>query len=804
MTDSGHSTFGHPNLSEPISRFAKIAALSLAYFLAAKLGLMLAVPPGYASPVFPASGIALAGLLTLGYRSWPGVFLGSMMLNLSVSVDPATSSSAWDTLLLVSGIGGGAALQAVTGAYLVRRFSAFPLAFSDWRKVVTFLFWGGPASCLINAVIGVSVLRAAGRIPAENFLYNSASWWIGDTFGVLIFTPLLLMWALPRDRMALSRRVTATVPAAITFVLAVILAWYATAWERARIQHQFNRQATFLSLAFEKSLYGHMVAITSLRSFVSTIGELDQPGFREFAQGVLANNRGIRALSWNPIVRKEERAAFEADVRRSGRRQFHITERSGTGQLRRADERAEHVVVRFIEPIDGNESAVGYDVASDPTRGEALRFAKDSGRPIATAPIDLVQEKGQQAGVLLFVPVYASKPLPANLAHRRRALRGYVVGVLHMGDVVEHALGNLETNGIVFRLVDDAAPADRRLLYESEESAVGVPILRDEGLLGGSNALIYKHEHEFGGRQWSLQHSPTQQYVAKHRPENAWMILSGGLLIAGLVVAFTVVLVGREDALTALIDELTAAKAEAVRANEAKSDFLAAMSHDLRTPLNAILGFSEVMKNRMFGNLGDPRYEAYARDIHHSGEFLLSLINDVLDTSKIEAGKYQLSDEVVNVPQLIGDCVHMISPMAEQAKISLITDIADDIAPLRCDCRVVAQTLNNLLSNAVKFSREGGEVRVSAMAESGAALKVKISDTGIGFSEGEKIRAFEPFRQTRRMHAKQGTGLGLYLCVRFMELHGGTLDIRSKKGKGTTVAISFPPERAMLARHPLA
>ena len=275
------------------------------------------------------------------------------------------------------------------------------------------------------------------------------------------------------------------------------------------------------------------------------------------------------------------------------------------------------------------------------------------------------------------------------------------------------------------------------------------------------------------------------------------MILSGGLLISGLVVAFTIVIVGREDALTALVHELTAAKAEAVRANEAKSDFLAAMSHDLRTPLNAIMGFSEVMKNRIFGDLGNPRYEEYAHDIHQSGKFLLNLIDDVLDTSKIEAGRYQLNDEVVNVARLIEDCVHMISVVARQANIGLTTDLPDDIAPLRCDRRVTAQTLNNLLSNAIKFTREGGEVRVSAFAETSGALTIKVLDTGIGMSDGEKVRALEPFRQARRMHVKQGTGLGLYLCVRFMELHGGTLDIRSTKGKGTTVSVSFPPERVV-------
>ncbi len=796
MMDYGHSAFLYSEARERLLGLARITGLALAYLLSAKLGLMLAVPPGYATPVFPASGIALAAVLIFGYRIWPGVFVGSFALNYWIGANPDSAAMAWTVMPLAIGIGLGAALQAIAGAYLVRRCSAYPLPFSDWRKVVTFLFWGGPASCLVNAVLGVSLLVMAGRIPQENFLYNAATWWIGDTFGVLIFAPLILMWSLSRNRMPVSKRVTATVPSAFAFVLAVLVAWNATSWERGRIQNQFDRQATFLALAFERSLYGDMMAVASLQSFVNTVGEFDHHEFHEFAHGVLAANRGIQALSWNPNVFEEERAAFEADVRRREGRVFHISERGQSGQLRPAAEREEYVVVRFIEPHDGNESAIGYDVASDPTRQQALTLARESGLPVATAPIDLVQETDHQAGVLIFAPVYTRTPSPIYSIHQPGGLRGFVVGVLRMGDVVVNALGNLETEDVVIRLVDETT-ADSRLLYENARAASGIPILKDEGLLGGSSTLIYEYGHEFGGRRWTLRLSPTQEYIARHRPQNAWMILSGGLLLSGLVVAFTVVLVGRDDALTALVDELTVAKAEAVRASEAKSDFLAAMSHDLRTPLNAILGFSEVMRNRLFGKLGDSRYEGYAEDIHQSGQFLLNLVDDVLDTSKIEAGQFQLCEEAVDVPRLAADCAHMMSPMADESKVRLIVDCPDAVAPLRCDRRVVAQTLNNLLSNAVKFSHPHGEVRTAVRSRDDGAVTIRVSDAGIGMSQKEKVRALEPFRQTRRIHAKQGTGLGLYLCLRFMELHGGTLDIRSKKGSGTIVTLRFPPERSV-------
>lgn len=245
--------------------------------------------------------------------------------------------------------------------------------------------------------------------------------------------------------------------------------------------------------------------------------------------------------------------------------------------------------------------------------------------------------------------------------------------------------------------------------------------------------------------------------------------------------------------------ELRKAKAMAEEANRAKSEFLAAMSHDLRTPLNAIMGFAEMMELRTFGDLGDPHYEKYAKNIHDSGNLLVSLINDVLDLSKVEAGKYDLVEQKLDTADLINATVTMIRPQAQAKDICLSAELPDSLPYLFADERVLVQILNNLLSNAIKFTLDGGRVVLSSRVNADAGLTITITDSGIGMSKAEIKKAMLPFEQVNNSDARQnkGTGLGLPLCMKFIELHGGSMTIESKKKKGTSVSVHLPRDRVL-------
>ncbi len=236
------------------------------------------------------------------------------------------------------------------------------------------------------------------------------------------------------------------------------------------------------------------------------------------------------------------------------------------------------------------------------------------------------------------------------------------------------------------------------------------------------------------------------------------------------------------------------ARDAALDASRAKSRFLANMSHELRTPLNAIIGFSEVMTQEMFGPVG-PRYLEYSRLIHESGAHLLELINSVLDMSKIEAGKFELMEELFDLEETAQSAVRFVRIPAERAGVAIKLGVQPGARLVYADHRAVKQILVNLLSNGVKFTPRGGEVRVTAQAPgAGLGIEITVSDTGIGISRMDLERLGTPFEQVENAatRAREGTGLGLALVKSLALMHGGKATLDSILGEGTTVTVRLP------------
>ena len=455
-------------------------------------------------------------------------------------------------------IAGGAALQAVVSAYLVRRLTRFPNLMGTEREVFSFFFVAGPISCVISSLVGNLVLLNYSIISASSFMENFGTWWIGDTIGVFVFSPLALVWVLRPVEIWQPRRWTVTVPILIALGVSLASTSMGMQWERERLKLEFDQRLSPLAQAVERNLAEYINVLKFMEGFYAASTHIDRSEFDAFSRRFLDGLPGLHALSWNPVIRNEERQNFETKTQNEGFEGFTIKERSAEGKLIEASKRDEYVAVHYIEPFVRNRAAFGFDVASNPVRKKALELARDTGRPIATARITLVQDEQKQFGLLVFMPVYEHGKSTLSVQARQRYIKGYMVAVLRGEDIIMAALANLKHQGIGYRLIDKSAPPEQQFLMENAPFNDAVFDLSDLGLFGGTMQLGKRFNFTFGGREWIFEAAPMTDHLTTQRGGGSWMVLIGGLLLTSLVGAFVMVISGRRVLLQAIVNQQTA------------------------------------------------------------------------------------------------------------------------------------------------------------------------------------------------------------------------------------------------------
>ena len=436
--------------------------------------------------------------------------------------------------------------------------------------------------------------------------------------------------------------------------------------------------------------------------------------------------------------------------------------------------------IGFVYPESGNQGVIGLNYTDLPDQISSIEKARETGEIQLDGPRMSVQGK-----VVLFLrgPVFGARSEGGEGEPEFLGIVSLLLDVNSLFAETARAMSSPTYAGFDYTVRTRDRNNSAYLTVYGENIPPGTPILTTDMRVPGG--------------VWELMAtvSPPLNTI---RPVQ-WIIWAGGLFLIIFVMVFTVTRVRYIENRFETQANLRKALQQAEKANRAKSEFLANMSHELRTPLNAIIGFSDILKQSGDLQISREKFTEYARDINESGSHLLEIINDILDLSKVEAGKYVVHEDVIWAEEIARQCLRLLAENAEAKKIQLACRFQDGFPALRADDRLMKQILINLLTNAIKFTPEKGRVDIIATSQPDDGVMITVADTGIGMSESDIERALEPFGQVEsyltRYH--QGTGLGLPLVRGFVELQGGEMEIASAPGQGTSVRIIFPEDRVV-------
>lgn len=560
----------------------------------------------------------------------------------------------------------------------------------------------------------------------------------------------------------------------ILSALTFLLTW---SQQKNKWLNQFNHQVQKEMSIFQGKLEVNEQLLVGVRSFFEASTHVDSNEFKLYTTPILKNHTFIQALSWNPRVFAAERKVYEDKIRSKFSPNFSFTEKSMNGNMDRAGYSTEYIPVYYIEPLQGNEKAWGFNLASNPTRLKSLNEARDQGKPLATDKITLVQEKHSQAGVLIFVPFYGNEGIPETRSERRKKLKGFISGVYRVGDLIDKMIVSSLGKGINLAIFKKNELNEENKLY---------------GNLIAASPLQVSSQIDFSGRPWTIVWQGSSDFGDGF---NIGYAILGSAGVLGLFI-FIAIIFELNSSRTRLVEhevsirtvdleearkKLELSKIEAEKANHAKSLFLANMSHEIRTPMNAVLGYSQILLRK---KTLDKETKDAVKTIDNSSKNLLKMINEILDISKIEAGKMELHLNDYNLDDLIRNLSNLFELRCKENNLKWTVKGFSDPVPVQGDETKLRQVLVNLLGNAIKFTNYG-EVSFNVTSLENDQYRFDITDTGQGIPLEAQEKIFDAFQQDEAGSANGGTGLGLAIAKKQLQLMGSDLFLESIVNEGT-------------------
>jgi signal transduction histidine kinase len=593
--------------------------------------------------------------------------------------------------------------------------------------------------------------------------------------------------------------------------------------EQAELHLAIDFDITEAMSSLRRSIQANLAYCNSMVGLFEASNQIDRQEFRRFAKRQMNYDKTIslQALEWIPLVKQNQRSDYEHRARAEGYLSFQFTEKSELGQSVRAATREEYYPVYFVEPWQGNEKAFGFDLGSNATRLAALIKARDTGLMVATAPVRLVQERGEQHGFLLFAPIYQSVPLPEDISAHHARLLGFALGVYRVGDLISAALKQTPSMTDFIVRVQDVTDGKGDEIYRSADSSAW----------NNSSEWLTSKSLDVAGRQWRINFFPSPAYIAKKKsPLPVSMLVVGLLITLSLTVIFMNQQRRRHEAeqfrlssnkilkeKLAVIDKLNEAQNQLLQSEKMASigQLSAGIAHEINNPVGYVasnlktlnLYFDRIVSLIKVYELQETKLPGEAQDtvkkikseieLDYLFEDIPALLKESTDglsrVSKIvidlKSFAHAAADvwEIADIQEGLESTLNVVWNELKY-KVDLVRDY-NELPQIECKLSQLNQVFLNMLVNAAQAIKEHGIITLRTR-QAGDQVIVEISDTGQGIAKENLIRIFDPFFTTKPVG--KGTGLGLTLSYGIVKKHHGKIEVESKIGSGTTFRIYLP------------
>jgi signal transduction histidine kinase/integral membrane sensor domain MASE1 len=781
-----------------------MATLAVLYALTGWMGSLVAAPPGYATLVWPAAGLALGTTLIFGRPVLPGVFLGSLIINcyLGGLLSPSEAITA-NKLAVPLAIAAGATLQALAGHYLIVRFWGLPIKLQRVSDVISLFLLAGPVACLVSATAGVCSLYVLNGLPANLLLSNWFTWWGGDTLGLILILPLIFISPFGASILMWRGRILESIPLAALLVLVLPLAITFYTWTIlsesifSRAMNKFQGLALESEKALIHRLASYDHALDAGQGFVQNVPQLTREGWAKFVEALNlpVSFPGIRGFGLVERVKADGVPQFLERMRRDGAPDFTIHP---------ATANPEHFVITNIEPIAKSLPALGLDLAFEQKRRDAAMLSIESGKTTLTGRLILVQAQDKKVGFLILHPVYDGKRVPETVEERKAKLLGWVYAPFIAQDFMQD-LTKSQGDLLNLTIFDGDSETNDALIYTSETDPGAAPL------------YSVRKTVEIMQQRWTLVWTSTPSFERLEKRREADFVLFGGTLFSALFGVVLLLVAQRKGMVERLVAEQTialrsqhrelegtrsklqeandeleqrvkartaeleAARLAAEAADRAKTVFLSNISHELRTPMHAILSYAEICKTHLEdSNVKDDQLGRYLNNIGTAGKRLTTLINNLLDITIRHINGFPVSTEKEEFSAILKKCLIELESLRKAKNISI--DVASETpnTVALCDKNRMAQVVINVLSNALKYSPKDGAIKVTlsdaTLTNGRPGLLCRIEDRGPGIPEDELELIFDQFTQSSAtQNGAGGSGLGLSISRKIIEAHEGRI-----------------------------